>query len=210
MMPRDHALRYDRVFGQRVSTMPNFSTNEFKPGLKVMLDGDPCSILENEFVKPGKGQAFNRVKLRNLKSGRVWERTFKSGDTLEGADVMDVDLEYSYTDGEFWHFMDPSSYEQYGADRDAVGEAEKWLKEQERYEITLYNGTPLTVTPPNFIELEITETDPGLKGDTAQGGSKPATLSTGAVVRVPLFITEGEVIRVDTRTGDYVSRASKS
>ena len=192
------------------STMPNFSTNEFKPGLKVMLDGDPCSILENEFVKPGKGQAFNRVKLRNLKSGRVWERTFKSGDTLEGADVMDVDLEYSYTDGEFWHFMDPSTYEQYGADRDAVGDAEKWLKEQERYEITLYNGTPLAVTPPNFIELEITETDPGLKGDTAQGGSKPATLSTGAVVRVPLFITEGEVIRVDTRTGEYVSRASKS
>ena len=192
------------------STMPSFSTNEFKPGLKVMLDGDPCSILENEFVKPGKGQAFNRVKLRNLKSGRVWERTFKSGDTLEGADVMDVDLEYSYTDGEFWHFMDPSTYEQYGADQDAVGESEKWLKEQERYEITLYNGTPLVVTPPNFIELEITETDPGLKGDTAQGGSKPATLSTGAVVRVPLFITEGEVIRVDTRTGEYVSRASKS
>ena len=190
--------------------MPNFSTNEFKPGLKVMLDGDPCSILENEFVKPGKGQAFNRVKLRNLKSGRVWERTFKSGATLEGADVMDVDLEYSYTDGEFWHFMDPSTYEQYGADRDAVGESEKWLKEQERYESTLYNGTPLAVTPPNFIELEITETDPGLKGDTAQGGSKPATLSTGAVVRVPLFITEGEVIRVDTRTGEYVSRASKS
>tara|TARA_E500000178_G_scaffold5940_1_gene6053 strand:+ start:2049 stop:2654 length:606 start_codon:yes stop_codon:yes gene_type:complete len=194
----------------RSLTMPNFSTNEFKPGLKVMLDGDPCSILENEFVKPGKGQAFNRVKLRNLKSGRVWERTFKSGDTLEGADVMDVDLEYSYSDGEFWHFMDPSTYEQYGADRDAVGEAKKWLKEQERYEITLYNGAPLAVTPPNFIELEITETDPGLKGDTAQGGSKPATLSTGAVVRVPLFITEGEVIRVDTRTGEYVSRASKS
>jgi elongation factor P len=190
--------------------MPNFSTNEFKPGLKVMLDGEPCSILENEFVKPGKGQAFNRVKLRNLKTGRVWERTFKSGDTLEGADVMDVDLEYSYTDGEFWYFMDPSTYEQYGADRDVVGDAGKWLKEQERYEITLYNGAPLAVTPPNFIELEITETDPGLKGDTAQGGSKPATLTTGAVVRVPLFITEGEVIRVDTRTGEYVSRASKS
>ena len=174
-----------------------------------MLDGDPCSILENEFVKPGKGQAFNRVKLRNLKSGRVWERTFKSGDTLEGADVMDVDLEYSYTDGEFWHFMDPSTYEQYGADRDAVGESEKWLKEQERYEITLYNGTPLAVTPPNFIELEITETDPGLKGDTATGGSKPATLSTGAVVKVPLFISEGETLKIDTRTGEYVGRQQK-
>ena len=178
----------------------------------IQTDAEPEGVDpdEIEFVKPGKGQAFNRVKLRNLKSGRVWERTFKSGDTLEGADVMDVDLEYSYTDGEFWHFMDPSTYEQYGADRDAVGESEKWLKEQERYEITLYNGAPLAVPPPNVIELEITETDPGLKGDTAQGGSKPATLSTGAVVRVPLFITEGEVIRVDTRTGEYVSRASKS
>ena len=190
--------------------MANFSTNEFKSGLKVMLDGDPCSILENEFVKPGKGQAFNRVKMLNLKSGRVWERTFKSGDSLEGADVMDMTLEYSYTDGEFWYFMDPASYEQFGADRDAVAETEKWLKEQEQYEVTLYNGAPLAVTPPNFIELVITETDPGLKGDTAQGGSKPATLSTGAVVRVPLFITEGEVIRIDTRSGEYVSRASKS
>ena len=190
--------------------MANFSTNEFKSGLKVMLDGDPCSILENEFVKPGKGQAFNRVKLRNLKSGRVWERTFKSGDSLEGADVMDMTLEYSYTDGEFWYFMDPASYEQFGADRDAVGEPQKWLKEQEQYEVTLYNGAPLAITPPNFIELAITETDPGLKGDTAQGGSKPATLSTGAVVRVPLFITEGEVIRIDTRSGEYVSRASRS
>jgi len=190
--------------------MPNYSTNEFKPGLKVMLDGDPCSILENEFVKPGKGQAFNRVKLRNLKTARVWERTFKSGDTLEGADVVDVDLEYSYTDGEFWFFMDPSSFEQFGADREAVEATEKWLKEQETYEVTLYNGTPLVVTPPNFIELEITETDPGLKGDTAQGGSKPAVLTTGAVVRVPLFITEGEVIRVDTRNGEYVSRANRS
>ncbi len=189
--------------------MANFSTNEFKPGLKVMLDGEPCSILENEFVKPGKGQAFNRVRLRNLKSGRVWERTFKSGDSLEGADVIDLSLEYSYTDGEFWYFMDPHTYDQHQADQAAVGDTGKWLKEQETYEVTLYNGTPLAVSPPNFIELEITETDPGLKGDTAQGGSKPATLSTGAVVRVPLFITQGEVIRVDTRTGEYVSRANR-
>lgn len=144
--------------------MANFSTNEFKPGLKVMLDGEPCSILENEYVKPGKGQAFNRVKLRNLKSGRVWERTFKSGDSLEGADVMDVELEYSYTDGEFFHFMDPISFEQHAASQDAVGDTQKWLKEQEKYEVTLYNGAPISVTAPNFIELEITETDPGVKG----------------------------------------------
>ncbi len=172
-----------------------------------MLDGDPCAILENEFVKPGKGQAFNRVRLRNLTTNRVWERTFKSGDTLEAADVMDRDMEYLYTDGEFWHFMvTDGSFEQFAADEKAVGDTVKWLKEQDVYTVTLYNGAPLSVTPPNFVELEIVDTDPGVKGDTAQGGSKPATLSTGAVVNVPLFITTGEVIRVDTRTGEYVSR----
>lgn len=188
--------------------MANFSTNEFKGGLKVLLDGDPCSILENEYVKPGKGQAFNRVKLRNLRTGRVWERTFRSGESLEGADVMEHDMEYLYTDGEFWHFMmTDGSFEQHAADAKAVEEAVKWLKEQEVYVVTLYNGAPLTVTPPNFVELEVTETDPGLKGDTAQGGTKPATLTTGAVVNVPLFINIGEVLRIDTRTGEYVSRA---
>ena len=188
--------------------MASYSTNEFKSGLKVMLDGDPCSILENEYVKPGKGQAFNRVKLRNLKSGRVWERTFKSGEKLEGADVMDYDMEYLYTDGEFYHFMaTDGSFEQHGATPEAVGDVKNWLKEQEKYEETLYNGSPISVTPPNFVELEVVETDPGLKGDTAQGGSKPATLTTGAVVRVPLFINIGEVLRIDTRTGEYVSRA---
>lgn len=186
--------------------MANYSTNEFRSGLKVMLDGEPCSILDNEYVKPGKGQAFNRVKLRNLNTGRVWERTFKSGESLEGADVMDVEMEYLYTDGEFYHFMDPNSFEQVQADTKAVGESINWLKEQDVCTVTLYNGAPLSVTPPNFVELEITETDPGLKGDTAQGGTKPAFLSTGAVVKVPLFINQGEVIRVDTRSGEYVSR----
>ena len=187
--------------------MGNYSTNEFRSGLKVMLDGEPCSILDNEFVKPGKGQAFSRVKLRNLNTGRVWERTFKSGESLEGADVMDYDMEYLYTDGEFWHFMDPSSYEQFQADAKAVGESAKWLKEQDVVVVTLYNGSPLAITPANHVELEITETDPGLKGDTAQGGTKPATLSTGAVVKVPLFLSTGEVVRVDTRTGEYLCRA---
>ena len=190
--------------------MANHSTNEFRSGLKVMLDGEPCSILDNEFVKPGKGQAFNRVKLRNLKTGRQWERTFKSGDTLEGADVMDRTMEYLYTDGEFWYFMEPDTFEQHQADAKAVGDSHLWLKEQDKCEVTLYNGVPLSVAPPNFVELEIVETDPGLKGDTAQGGSKPATLSTGAVVKVPLFLGTGEVIRIDTRTGEYQGRASKS
>ena len=187
--------------------MANYSTNEFRLGLKVMLDGDPCSIVENEVVKPGKSQAFNRVKLRNLKTGKTWERTFKSGDSVEGADIMDVELQYLYNDGEFWHFMDQQTFEQQAADATAVGEAAKWLKEEDVCTVTLWNGTPLAVTAPNFVELEIIETDPGLKGDTANGGSKPATLSTGAVVRVPLFVNQGEVIKVDTRTGDYVSRA---
>nr|WP_290695334.1 elongation factor P [Halomonas sp. UBA3074] len=188
--------------------MANYSTNEFKGGLKVMLDGDPCSIVENELVKPGKGQAFNRVKLRNLMTGRVGERTFKSGDSLEGADVMDLEMEYLYTDGDMWHFMKTDgSFEQYAVEKKALGDTEKWLKEQVPYTITLWNDKAISVTPPNFIELEVVETDPGLKGDTAQGGSKPATLSSGAVVRVPLFINQGEVLKIDTRSGDYVSRA---
>ncbi|MDE1461303.1 elongation factor P [Spartinivicinus poritis] len=190
--------------------MASYSTNEFRSGLKVLLDGEPCSILENEFVKPGKGQAFNRVKLRNLNTGRVWERTFKSGETLEAADVIDLEMEYLYSDGEFYHFMmTDGSYEQYAADTKAVGDTVNWLKEQDVYTITLYNGSPISVTPPNFVILEVAQTDPGLKGDTAQGGTKPATLSTGAVVKVPLFVNEGDVLKIDTRTGDYVSRATK-
>ncbi|MAP34664.1 MAG: elongation factor P [Halomonas sp.] len=188
--------------------MANYSTNEFKAGLKVMLDGDPCSIVENELVKPGKGQAFNRVKLRNLMTGRVGEKTFKSGDSLEGADVMDLEMEYLYTDGDMWHFMKTDgSFEQYAVEKKALGDTEKWLKEQVPYTLTLWNDKAISVTPPNFIELEVVETDPGLKGDTAQGGSKPATLSSGAVVRVPLFINQGEVLKIDTRSGEYVSRA---
>lgn len=187
--------------------MASYSTNEFRSGLKVMLEGDPCTIIENEFVKPGKGQAFNRVKFRNLMTGRVWERTFKSGENIEAADVMEVDMEYLYTDGEFWHFMmTDGSFEQYAASTDVVGDTVNWLKEQEVYVITLYNGSPISVVAPNFVELQVIETDPGLKGDTAQGGSKPAKLTTGATVKVPLFITEGEVLKIDTRTGEYVGR----
>ena len=188
--------------------MANYSTNEFKSGLKVMLDNEPCSIIENDYVKPGKGQAFNRVKLRNLRTGRTIDKTFKSGDSLEGADVIELDMEYLYNDGEFWHFMaTDGSFEQHGASAEAVGDTVKWLKEQEKYVVVLYNGAILTVAPPNLIELEVTETDPGVKGDTVQGVYKPATLSTGAVVKVPLFINIGEMLRIDTRSGEYVSRA---
>ena len=186
--------------------MASYSTNEFRAGLRIMIDGEPNIILENEFVKPGKGQAFNRVKFRNLKNGRVIERTFKSGESVEAADVMDTAMQYLYADGEYWHFMLPDTFEQYAVSKATVGEAVKWLKEEDICQITLFNNVPLTITPPNFVELEITETDPGVRGDTASGGSKPAKLETGAVVKVPLFIEQGEILKIDTRTGEYVSR----
>jgi elongation factor P len=191
------------------TVMASYSTNEFRSGLKIMLDGDPCSIIENEFVKPGKGQAFNRVKIRNLKTDRVLDKTFKSGESVDAADVIDVDMQYLYSDGEFWHFMDPESFEQQAADASAVGDSYLWLKAQDHCEVTLYNGSPIGITPPNFVELKITDTDPGLKGDTAQGGTKPATLESGAVVKVPLFLEIGEQVRIDTRSGEYMSRVKK-
>lgn len=189
--------------------MAFYSTNEFKSGLKVILDNDPYNILENEFVKPGKGQAFNRVKLRNLKTGRIIERTMKSGESLEAADVTEKDMQYLYSDGTSWHFMVPDTFEQYELGTNVVGDAAQWLKEQDSCLVVLWNNAPLQVTPPNFVILQVTDTDPGLKGDTSGGGGKPATLETGAVVRVPLFVQIGEFIQVDTRTGEYVSRAKK-
>jgi len=189
--------------------MASISTNEFRAGVKILLDGDPYTIVENEMVKPGKGQAFNRVRVRNLKTGRVIERTFKSGDSVEAADVVEMDMQYLYQDGDFWHFMVPDSFEQYTAGKAAVGDGAIWLKDGTVCIVTLFNNVPLVVTPPPHIELKVVETDPGLRGDTATGGQKPAKLETGAIVRVPLFINEGESIRVDTRTGAYISRAKQ-
>jgi elongation factor P len=187
--------------------MATYSTNQFKNGLKIILDNDPCSITDNVVVKPGKGQAFNRVKVKNLKTGRVLERTFKSTESVEAADVDEMDVEYLYNDGEQWHFMEPTSFEQYAANEIAVGDAAKWIKGQETCVMVLWNGEPISVSPPNFVELTVAQTDPGLKGDTAQGATKPATLETGSEVKVPLFVDEGDVLKIDTRTGEYVSRA---
>ena len=186
--------------------MANYNTNEFRSGLRIIIDQDPCIIVENEFVKPGKGQAFNRVRIKNLKTGKVVDKTFKSGESVEAADVMDTEMQFLYSDGEFWHFMVADTFEQYAADKNAVGDAQKWLTEQDVCQLTLWNNEPLIVAAPNFVELQITETDPGVRGDTASGGVKPATLSTGAVVRVPLFVEQGEVVKVDTRNGEYVGR----
>lgn len=187
--------------------MASYSTNEFKSGVKIILENNPYSIVENEMVKPGKGQAFNRVKVRNLKNGKVTERTFKSGDTVEAADVQETEMQYLYTDGEFWHFMVPDNFEQYTAGKEALGDGAIWLKDGMSCTVMLWNGEPLNVTPPAHVELKVVETDPGLRGDTATGGGKPAKLETGATVRVPLFINEGEYVRVDTRTGEYIARA---
>ena len=189
--------------------MASYSTNQFKPGLKIMLDGDPFNIVDNEMVKPGKGQAFNRVKVRNLRSGKVIERTFKSGDSVEGADIVEFEMQYLYSDGEAWHFMNPTTFEQIQATKTIIGDSGQWLKGQEMCSVMLWNGEPIGITPPNFVILKITQTDPGIRGDTATGGTKPATLETGAVVKVPLFIEEGSLLKIDTRTGDYVSRAKE-
>ena len=189
--------------------MASYTTSEIRGGLKVLLDGDPYTVIENEFVKPGKGQAFNRIKVRNLKTGRTIERTFKSGESVEAADVLDMDMQYLYSDGEFFHFMVPDTFEQHAATKAVIGDVAQWLKDGTVCIVTLWNNVPIVVTPPPHIELKVVETDPGLRGDTATGGQKPAKLETGAVVRVPLFINEGEMIKVDTRTGAYISRAKQ-
>lgn len=189
--------------------MATVSTNEMKAGTKVLIDGEPYAIVDNEYRKPGKGQATNTLKIRNLKNGRVIERTLKSGDSWELADVETLEMQYLYNDGEFWTFMDPKSFEQIQAGAAAMEEAKQWLKGEETCSVLLWNGVPLSVAAPNSVLLQITETDPGLRGDTSGGGGKPATLETGAVVRVPLFVQQGEVIKVDTRTGEYLGRVGK-
>jgi elongation factor P len=186
--------------------MGDYGLNEIRSGMKLLIDGDPCVAVDNEFVKPGKGQAFNRLRYRNLKNGRVIERTYKSGDSIPAADVAEVDAQFLYSDGNEWHFMVTETFEQYGVHEAEVADAKIWLKEQCDCKITLWNGIPILVVPPTFIQLKIVETDPGLKGDTAGTGGKPAKLESGATVRVPLFVQEGEIVKVDTRTGEYVSR----
>ncbi len=164
-------------------------------------------MVENTQVSPGKGQAFNRVKYRNLVTGKLVEKTFKSNEKVEAADIVETSLQYLYSDGDFWHFMDAETFEQFQAAESAVADVKKWLVEQDECTVTLFNGQIIAVTPPKQITLEITDTDPGLKGDSAGSGGKPATLSTGAVVQVPLFVQIGEMVIVNTEKGEYISRA---
>ena len=172
-----------------------------------MLDGNPCSIINNEFFKPGKGKAYYRVKFKDLITGKTLEKTFKSGESLEAADVMELEMQYLYNDGESWYFMDPSSFDQFDLRETALGSVINYLVEQDNCIVTLWNNNPISVTPPNHVILEVADTDPGLKGDTAGTGGKPATLSTGVIVQVPLFISIGDKVKVDTRTNEYSGRA---
>jgi elongation factor P len=182
------------------------STAEFRKGLKIELDGQPYNIVEFQHVKPGKGGAFVRTKLKHLRLGRVVDRTFRAGEKVGLVDYEQRAMQFLYKDDNF-HFMNLDTYEQIALGPDVVGEAADWLKETIEVDVLLINGAPAGVEVPNFVELEVVKTDPGVRGDTASGGSKPATLETGAVVQVPLFINEGEVLRIDTRTGAYIERA---
>lgn len=186
--------------------MATVGMNDVKNGMKILVNNEPAVITETEYVKPGKGQAFTRMKYRFIKSGRVVEMTMKATDDVEVADVVDTDMRYLYSDGEYWHFMDPETFEQVQTDKAGMGGADKWLKGEEDCIVTLWNGTPIWVQPPNFVEPEDHRDRPGVRGDTSGGGGKPATLETGAVVRVPLFVNQDEIIKVDTRSGEYSAR----
>ncbi|MBS0615656.1 MAG: elongation factor P [Verrucomicrobia bacterium] len=186
--------------------MAQVSTNEFRSGLKVEVEGEPYTIISNEFIKPGKGQPFNRVKLKHLMTDRTIERTFKSGERLELADVMETKYRLLYTDADNANFMDDNSFEQIAVALKVVGDIKQWLMDEVIYSIIFYKGQPIEVVPPTFMEMTITESAPGLRGDTSGRVLKPATTETGAKVQVPLFVNEGDKIKVDTRTGEYVSR----
>lgn len=186
--------------------MPQVSTNEFKMGMKVEVDGGPYTIIGNELVKPGKGQPFNRVKLKHLLTGRVVEKTFKSGEKLDLADVEEITVRLLYREGEDFIFMNEKNFEQYTVSLSIIGDKQAWCKDDIEYSLIFYKGQVIDLIPPIFMEMLITETAPGLRGDTSGRVLKPATIETGAKVQVPIFVEEGEKIKVDTRTGEYVSR----
>jgi elongation factor P len=183
------------------------STAEFKKGLKIQFDGAPYTIVDFQHVKPGKGGAFVRTKLKHMRLGRVIDNTFRAGEKVELVDFDEKRMQFLYKDDRY-HFMDLDTYDQISLSAEEVGEARDFLKENTEVEILFIESSPVTVELPNFIEIQIAKTDPGIRGDTASGGSKPATLETGAVIQVPLFLNEGDVVKVDTRSGDYLGRVA--
>ena len=190
--------------------MAQVGTNEFRNGLKIEIDGQPYVMASVQFVKPGKGQSFTRTKLKNLVSGRVVEKTYKSNEKVDVADVNETQMRMLYRESDGVVFMDDDSYEQITVSSKAVEEVDQWLKDDELYELIFYKGEVIVVEPPTFMELEVTETDPGARGDTASGRVlKPAVMESGAKVQIPIFIDQGEVLKIDTRTGEYVARVKK-
>ena len=183
------------------------STAEFRKGLRIIFDGQPYAIVDFQHVKPGKGGAFVRTKLKHMRHGTIIDNTFRSGEKVGLVDFEDKHMQFLYRDDRY-HFMDTSTYEQVSLSAEDVGDAREYLKENMEVEVLYIDGAPVAVALPNFVELAIVKTDPGVRGDTAQGGSKPAALETGAVVQVPLFLNEGDVVKVDTRTGEYLGRVS--
>lgn len=183
------------------------SAGDFRNGVTLEIDGNIVQIIEFQHVKPGKGAAFVRTKYKNIITGSVLEKSFRPTEKFPAARIERRDMQYLYNDGELFYFMDNETFEQIGLNDEAVGDSLKFVKENETVKICSHNGNVFAVEPPLFVELEITETEPGFKGDTAQGASKPATVETGATVQVPLFIDQGEKIKIDTRTGEYLSRA---
>jgi elongation factor P len=183
------------------------NTSQFRKGLKIQLDGDPYLMIECQFVKPGKGQALYKCKLRNLLRGTVIDRTYKSGDTLEGADIVEIEAQYLYRQGEKFVFMDTASYEQYELTPEQVDDAWKYLKEAMNCQMLLYNNNPIGLTPPNHVVLKIEYCEPAVRGNTATGVSKPVKVETGAEIMCPAFVEIGDLIRIDTRTGEYIERA---
>jgi elongation factor P len=184
-----------------------YSTTEFKKGLKIELDGVPYVIVDFLHVKPGKGGAFVRTKIKNLMTGKVLDQTFRSGERVKRPDLVEREMQFLYREGETFHLMDNETYEQLALTADQMGDAVQFLTENLTVKVLVFNRQPVAVEAPNFVELTVTQAEPGLKGDTASGGSKPATLESGAVIQVPLFINEGDRVKVDTRTGAYIERA---
>ncbi|GIR08424.1 MAG: elongation factor P [Gammaproteobacteria bacterium] len=186
-----------------------YSTNQFKQGMKLLIEGEPCSVLSYEFHKPGKGQAVMRTKLYNLRTQKVWERTFKSGESVESADVIEKDFQFLYNEGGNYVFMDQSTYEQVEVNSEQLGEIKHWLDGEEECKILFWDGAVLNIEPPTFVEKKVVSTEPGLKGDTVSNTLKPAKLSSGIEVQVPLFVNENDTVKIDTRDGSYVGRVKE-
>jgi elongation factor P len=184
-----------------------YSTSDFRKGLKIELEGKPLIIVDFLHVKPGKGGAFIRTRLKNMESGQVLEKTFRSGEKVDRPDLLEREMQYLYQDAEGYCFMDNDNYEQIFIDEDHLGDSKSFLKENIDVKVLMFNNKPIGIELPIFVQLQITQTDPGVRGDTATGATKPATLETGVVIQVPLFINQGDSVKIDTRTGEYVERA---